>query len=96
MKKNVTTLMAIHYGTNLAYDEGLEESDGDLASALWRNLFDMRKDVTCTTLEKVVEYVRKHTHLLLNDKTIAGDVWFDDNVAHYQQEADQQLSALGY
>jgi hypothetical protein len=39
-EKSLHTLLSSHYGSVLAYDEGLETSDAVLASALWRQVHD--------------------------------------------------------
>jgi len=52
------------FGSIIAYDEGLMRDDKVLASALWRNLFHLRKDIDAESLLLMVEYVRKQTQYL--------------------------------
>lgn len=46
-------------GQIAAYDEGLVKSDAVLATALWRNIFDAKPDVSFTKLALVTSYVRR-------------------------------------
>ncbi|XP_068120010.1 ubiquinol-cytochrome c reductase complex assembly factor 1 [Hyperolius riggenbachi] len=77
MKTAMKDLTEIFYASVFGYDEGIISDDRTLASALWRNLFNMRCEDP-QELELMVEYVRKQMQYLdsLNgdDLLLSGEV----------------------
>ncbi|XP_025089754.1 ubiquinol-cytochrome-c reductase complex assembly factor 1-like [Pomacea canaliculata] len=70
----IQELAGVFKASLFAYDEGLLGDDKELAAAVWRILFEMRKDIDPQKLELVVHYIRKQVaHLDSQDeKTILG------------------------
>jgi hypothetical protein len=58
-------LVSMHFGASLAYDEGIESmKDGILASAVWRNVYQMDANVNAKCVERKVEYMRSELQRL--------------------------------
>lgn len=59
-------------GAVAAYDEGLLRGDTTLATAFWRNVFDIKPEIDFEKLAMIVSYVRRIIHGLekVDDETV--------------------------
>lgn len=76
-EKHLHEFLSAHYGCVLAYDEGYETSDCLMASALWRNVFDLSPTVRAEQIAMLVEYIRAqmhHIHSLSTEQVMDGKV----------------------
>jgi cytochrome b pre-mRNA-processing protein 3 len=74
-------------GSIFSYDEGFYLGDTVLAGAIWRNLFDSKRDVDMTHVEQMVHYVRAQLYVLdrISDRDFAsGRFSFIDPSLRYQ------------
>lgn len=67
--RHVKDLLSVHYGSNLAFEEGASRHDSILASAVWRNVFNMHPDTPSAAIADVVRYIRAQMHHLHHLKT---------------------------
>eukprot|EP00127_Corallochytrium_limacisporum_P003257 Clim_evm106s147 gene=Clim_evmTU106s147 len=66
ISSSMKQLQPIYYGSLLSFDEGIESSDTILASALWRNIFQMKGDVD--KVARMVNFVRYEAARLEQEK----------------------------
>ncbi|ANB11143.1 Cbp3p [Sugiyamaella lignohabitans] len=87
-------------GSIFAYDEGFYSDDTVLAGALWRNLFESKKDIDMTHIEQLVHYVRTQLYVLdrMSDLDFAaGRFQFIDPSLRYQpltEGEDKEIKSI--